>query len=177
MATPKDTGIANAKHTKRSSKGRASTSDTYPSSPHTSRAGADSNESLKKYRDDLLQGEQKSQEDFDKTVISLSSGALAFSMAFVKNIAGEPPYSASWSFLCAWLCWTASLIVVLVSFFLSVYAFRLTLSQIDKQTIYQEKPGKRVSTIVECLNVLGGIFFLTGIVLMALFIWRNMEFE
>ena len=46
------------------------------------------NNALQKYRDFLIAAEQKSQEDYDKTVIALSGGALGISFAFATDIVG-----------------------------------------------------------------------------------------
>jgi len=43
------------------------------------------NENLQEYRKHLVAAEQQVQADFDKTVLSLSGGALGISFAFVKN--------------------------------------------------------------------------------------------
>jgi len=42
-------------------------------------------ESLQEYRTHLVAAEQKAQEDYDKTVISLSGGALGISFAFIVD--------------------------------------------------------------------------------------------
>ena len=44
---------------------------------------------LQEYRAHLVSAAQKAQEDFDKTLLALSGGALGVSFAFVKDIVGD----------------------------------------------------------------------------------------
>ena len=62
-------------------------------------------EQLKEYRNWLIAAEQKAQEDFDKTVLSLSGGALGISFAFVKDIVGDQPLIKTKFLLTAWIAW------------------------------------------------------------------------
>ena len=48
-------------------------------------------EELKEFRSFIRAADQKAQEDFDKTVLVLSGGALGISMTFLKDIAGDDP--------------------------------------------------------------------------------------
>ncbi|WP_134984071.1 hypothetical protein [Xanthomonas axonopodis] len=62
-------------------------------------AGEDANrdEVDPEYRQWLVVAEQKAQEDYDKTVLTLSGGALGISFAFVKDIVGQNPIqNSSW---------------------------------------------------------------------------------
>ncbi len=71
------------------------------------------------YRNHLVLAEQKSQDDFDKTVLSLSGGALGISFAFVKDMIGENPIvHPTWLWL-SWVIWAFSSLAVLASFFMS----------------------------------------------------------
>ena len=57
------------------------------------------------YRESLEALKQKSQDSYDKTVLSLSAGALGLSFAFVKDIVGSwPPQAYAWLFA-AWVSW------------------------------------------------------------------------
>jgi hypothetical protein len=120
-------------------------------------------ESLQKYRDHLVQADQKSQEDFDKTLLTLSSGGLGLSLFFLKDIVGGKVIERSCYLLSGWAFLAISLGLVLLGFFLSRRALRKSIDQIDRGTIYIERPGGMWTIVVEWLNVLGGVFFLAGI--------------
>ena len=49
------------------------------------------------YRNGLIAAEQKSQDDYDKTIISLSGGALAISVVFIKDIMGNSEPILVWA--------------------------------------------------------------------------------
>ncbi len=130
---------------------------------------------LKEYRSYLVNAEQKSQEDYDKTVLSLSAGALGISFAFLKDMIGPGPILHKSYLFGAWMCWGISSSVVLFSFFASNLALRRAIKQVDEGTIYKQRPGGWFDTLTAILNALGGVLFLVGVVLIALFVLNNLE--
>jgi drug/metabolite transporter (DMT)-like permease len=132
-------------------------------------------ESLEKYRAHLIAAEQKAQEDFDKTLISLSGGALGVSFVFLKDFLGKGPITYKGLLLSAWLCWGVSVISVLFSFFASNLALRRAITQVDAEKMYEEHVGGRFDTLTAVLNVIGGILFFSGVILIAVFVWNNLE--
>lgn len=74
------------------------------------------------YRDLLQELSVKSQEQYDKTVITLSTGALGLSFAFIKDVV-DIKIASNINFLTgAWICFTLSVLSVLLSFLASKYA-------------------------------------------------------
>jgi hypothetical protein len=139
-------------------------------------------ESLQEYRTHLITAEQKAQEDYDKTVISLSGGALGISFAFIKDIIGDHPIISKNILVSGWICWGLSITLVLASYFLSHLALREAIKQFDTAVknlnvgeIYSQRPGGWYSLITAILNVIGGILFLAGVILIAIFVWYNLE--
>lgn len=126
------------------------------------------------YRQWLVVAEQKAQEDFDKTVITLSGGALGVSFVFVKDIVGTNPIqNPSW-LICAWSAWALSTFAVLASFYLSRLALRRAIEQCDDNTIFCQPPGGFFSRITRWLNASGAILFFVGICFMAAFATKNL---
>jgi hypothetical protein len=68
---------------------------------------------LSDYRKHLQTAEQKSQEDFDKTVLSLSGGALGISFIFLKDVIGPNPVVSPNLLFTAWVAWGSSTFCVL----------------------------------------------------------------
>jgi len=130
---------------------------------------------LEEYRAHIVAAEQKAQEDFDKTVISLSGGALGISFAFLKDIVGTDPVSDTIFLLSAWVSWGLSVTSVLVSYYTSHLALRRTIRQIDAGDVYTVLPGGWATRITAALNGLGGILFLAGVALMIIFVAYNLE--
>lgn len=130
---------------------------------------------LSEYRKHLVLAEQKSQEDFDKTVLSLSGGALGISFIFLKDVIGASPVSSGWLLLAAWIAWGLSASFVLVSFYLSHLALRAAIKQVDTGTLQGKKAGGGFATATSVLNVSGATAFFVGVVLMTCFAGSNLK--
>jgi hypothetical protein len=130
---------------------------------------------LAEYRTHLIKAEQKAQEDFDKTVLSLSGGALGISFAFVKDVIGTDPIQNAGLLFSAWICWGLSVTSVLLSYYTSNLALRKAIKQVDDGKIRGERPGKCFDMITAVLNLLGAILFFAGVILMTIFVALNLE--
>lgn len=126
------------------------------------------------YRQSLIEAEQKGQESFDKTVLSLAGGALGISFVFVKDIIGPNPIIHPAYLLMAWVFWAGSTLAVLSSFYFSNRALRLAVKQCDARTIHCEAPGRFYSTLTRSCNVMGILFLIAGIFFMAAFVYQNL---
>lgn len=126
------------------------------------------------YRRQLLTLEQKSTEAFDKAVLSLSGGALGLSIAFLNN--GFAPNRAGLTgfLLGAWIFWASSLILTLISFWLSARAMQLAVKQLDEGRLPQEHPGGLWDKATKLLTPLGGVGFIGGVGLMIFFVHSNL---
>ncbi len=125
------------------------------------------------YRSLLIEGERKAQEDYDKTIITLSGGALGVSMVFIKDVLGSSIVDIN-NLQWAWGCWAASLLCVLFSFFLSQQAFRKAIFQVDDRKELKS-PGGIFSTLIQIANPLGGVLFLLGVVFIIIFAGSNLR--
>jgi len=69
-------------------------------------------------RNILIAAEQKSQDDYDKTLVSLSGGALGISFVFIEQIIGDNKVISEWILISAWSVWCFSLasICILIKF-------------------------------------------------------------
>lgn len=132
-------------------------------------------EQLLEYRKWLVAAEQKSQEDFDKTVLSLSGGALGISFVFLKDVVGTNPILQPSFLFTAWIAWAFSTFAVLVSYFLSHLALRHAIAQVDTDSIYSKRPGGLFAQSTAILNALGAILFLLGVCLITAFASANLS--
>ncbi|MCC5099088.1 MULTISPECIES: hypothetical protein [Xanthomonas] len=126
------------------------------------------------YRQWLVVAEQKAQEDYDKTVLTLSGGALGISFAFVKDIVGQNPIQNSSWLVAAWILWALSTSAMLGSFFVSRLALRRAILQCDDGTIFCNPPGGFYTQLTRWLNGSGAVLFLFGICFMAAFVKTNL---
>ena len=132
-------------------------------------------EPLAEYRKWLVAAEQKSQEDFDKTVLSLSGGALGISFVFLKDVIGPHPIALSNVLLGAWFSWAFSTFAVLASYYLSHLALRRAISQVDNGTIHEQPPGGAFATWTATLNAIGAVLFLAGVCCITVFAGANLS--
>jgi hypothetical protein len=141
---------------------------------HEGRCDSAMDKDLKDYRDHLVTARQKAQEDFDKTVLSLSGGALGISFAFIKDIVGAGPFQNPAFLLLSWILWASSITAVMVSYFFSHLALCRAISQVDGNRIYKERPGGCHDIITAILNTCGGLLFLAGVAAIIYFVSHNL---
>lgn len=132
------------------------------------------NEKMDAYRTQLIDAEQKAQEDYDKTVLTLSGGALGVSFAFVKDILPSDSVVSQSILLLAWICWTLSIAFVLASHFSSQLALRKAISQVDEGTIRVARTGGIYDLATALFNFLDGALFIAGALLMICFALANL---
>jgi hypothetical protein len=104
-------------------------------------------ESLQEYRAQLVAAEQKAQEDYDKTVASLSGGALGVSFVFLKDFVGSAQIHFSGFLLGAWICFGLSVTVVLFSFFSSNLGLRRAIKQVDAGKNTPNRPEENTTLL------------------------------
>jgi hypothetical protein len=131
-------------------------------------------DSLEEYRKHLVLAEQKAQEDYDKTILSLSGGALGISFAFIDKMIGTGPVIQPGLLFLAWVSWGTSVIVVLASFFFSQLALRQAIRQVDTEQIYIKRPGGFYSITIDICNGVGGFLFFAGVILIIIFVHKNL---
>ena len=125
-------------------------------------------EYLREYRAQLVAGRQQVIDNYEKTLLTLTTGALALSITFVKDILGDTPTCAVWWLLAAWGCWTGTVVLMITSYYLSPMAYSKAISQVDDGSISKDKVGGVYTTAILALNSLGGVTFLAGILCFAI---------
>lgn len=129
---------------------------------------------MSEYRQWLIAAEQKAQDDFDKTVLSLSGGALGISFVFLEDVIGTNPIISPCYLLAAWVSWGFSTLAVLVSFYLSHLALRRAISQVDSGTIHSQRPGGKLAIATAVLNAMGALLFVLGVCSITAFAQANL---
>ena len=119
---------------------------------------------LKDYRNLIVELRQKAIEQYEKTLLTLSTGALTLSVVFVKDIFKDNVSEVLGFLYLAWSCWVISVSLSLISFYISQFAYGKALQQIDTNTIYSETPGGKYPGMIFVLNTLNGMVFLLGVI-------------
>jgi len=118
--------------------------------------------------------EQKSQEQYDRTVIYLSGGALGISFTFVEKFIGES--GAHWKvcLLSAWAVWGLSVTAALASFYFSALALRETAEAVSAGLKWPAAKS-RFDSWTGFLNALSGVLFLGGVIMIIIFVALNLQ--
>jgi len=151
-----------------------------PKSKHGSESGSKErtkgqgtmDETQKEYRQGLLELEQKAQEQYDRTVVYLSGGALGVSFAFVENFIKEGAQSKAY-LLTAWGSWGLSVTCALASFYFSALALRQTVEALDAGKKWPDARSWH-DTATAVLNAASGLLFLLGVIMLTVFVWLNL---
>jgi len=109
---------------------------------------------------------QYSIKEIDRLLVYLPSGALVFSMGFVKDIIDLHKASNICFLKIAWVCFTLSLLVILLSHFFSYYLMKF----------YQDEDYKKVITLKKfpmCSNITSFILLFLGMAFFIIFIAIN----
>ena len=80
--------------------------------------------------DELIEFNRQAAQNFDKTILTLSTGALALSIAFIEKIAPTP--QVKWLLAFAWGAFILSAIITMVSFLVSQLAARMQKEDVDR---------------------------------------------
>ena len=131
-------------------------------------------ERLKQYRKYLVESDQKLSESYDKTIITLSSGALGISFAFIRDVVGEGALRATGVLFAGWALLAISLGSVVVSLFFATLAFRKAIKQVDTGSIDDESPGGFLGGLSTVLHLSGAAFLILGIFLVGVFAYLNL---
>lgn len=130
---------------------------------------------LQAYRNWLVESDRASSDAYDKAVMTLSGGALAISLTFVKDVVKTPQPETVDLLAYAWSCLAVSIVAILISMLTSQWALRRAIQQVDQGKIYQQKPGSWLAIITMILSTSAGAAFVGGIFFLARFSIQNMH--
>lgn len=131
------------------------------------------------HRRQTWQDIQSSTDNFDKNLLAVSSAALGFSVAFIKDIVKFP--SAVWHpvLYASWICFAACIVITVFSFRLSVTALNKHLNYLHQY--YEQKNDdflrKRsvAAVVLDVFTWAAALLFLAGIILTMVFCIKNVS--
>ena len=144
------------------------------------------------YRALLVQTWQKTQDDIDKAILSLSGGALGVSFVFLKDIVGPAGAHKSGFLFAAWISWATSCALTLLSFLASRRAFAKQIKILDDEIAgIVTQPSTRSGRLrragrwcvsaaglnfcTSAFNSFAATLFVIGVILMIIFTAYNLE--
>ncbi|HEY1050980.1 MAG TPA: hypothetical protein VGE39_14520 [Prosthecobacter sp.] len=131
-------------------------------------------DNLSSYRQLLLASEQAMQSEYDKSVMTLSGGALGVSFAYLKDIVGTQGLSHGSILLLSWILWGMSISFILASFFTSGQSLRKAVTDTDMKEIYLTLAKSKWVTATKWLNALAGVCFFLGVTALVVFVSNNL---
>lgn len=131
---------------------------------------------LLKYRQELIDAKNASQDQLDKALLTLSAGAFGITIAFLESITSTPPASPGLLYI-SWLCWGLTIGLSLIAFYLSVKSHNddLALLHSAPDKLYDENRKDPTNTAVKWLNKISLILFLIGLVTISFFAALNLS--
>jgi len=130
------------------------------------------------HRRQAWQDIQSSTDSFDKNLLAVSTAALGFSVAFIKDIVHLP--AAAWHFVlyASWLSFVACIVITVFSFRLSVAALNRHLEYLqhyyDKQDETYLSKKSAAGIVLNAFTWIAATFFLAGIICTVVFCMRNL---
>lgn len=127
------------------------------------------------YRKSLLEQKSKSDDDFEKYITFITSGALGLTLTFMENISPLESAIHKWMIVVGWVLLAITLLLNLFSHFLSSRYTSKSIDEIDDEINYdelRENLDKR-NKIIECLNISSILALFIGIIFILLFVIIN----
>ncbi len=128
-------------------------------------------------RQDLLTRNLSNSEKYDNAILTLSTGILAISLAFIKDIVPLNKASLIILLITSWCLFGLTIVSTLVSFIVSQFAIKRQLEYaekyyLDKKDEYLTKKN-RLARYTEYANYTSGVFFMIGIITTIIFVSVN----
>lgn len=130
-----------------------------------------------KERKSLLYAQQQSYQQFDKAILTLSSGGLGASIIFLRDIFPSGNVTNYFYLIISWVLFEASITFTLTSFLTSQYAYERQLKLIGAYFIEKESGAltekNKFAQITKILNVCAALSFILAAVSTIVFVSIN----
>ena len=138
---------------------------------------ANARDRVVRYRAEMVVGLRSAYSSMDRSVLTLSSGALGLSMAFLRESSNIQAWSAKALLIPSWLGFVLAIVSTVISFRISVLDHKSQLKWAER-TLEMGKSARKVAEgyyrkRVEFLNILSLICFILAICMTVLFVGVN----
>jgi hypothetical protein len=134
-------------------------------------------EEFKEHRERVWEDRQASADAFDKALLTFSSGTLALSLAFIKDLI---PLAKAVNVTVLFASWAFFLLCIVIT----ILSFRFSIAAMDRQLIFLEKyylegnkdflnPRNSWSKAVNACAITGAVFFFAGLLSTVIFVYSN----
>lgn len=132
------------------------------------------------HRRHLVESQNDQSRTFDRTALTISSGALALSITFLHDIVCVQPPRLEYALWSSWFALVVGILSTLTSFHLSVYAYRRAREILDAQREFELEQTKTeactsnlCARLVHVSNWISHCSIFAGIALMTIFAAAN----
>lgn len=131
--------------------------------------------------DQIEGGRRSGSEEYDKAILTLSSGFLAISIAFVKDVV--PLAHIVWmpALIISWMLFAAAVLSTLISFVVSQHAYDVQKRNLDGYFLHNVEEAcnrpNRLATVTTVLNYFSGLCFVAAVILTIVFASANFKRE
>lgn len=141
-----------------------------------------SEDAKKLYNDfvaDLRKRQLSSSENFDKSILTYSSGGLAVSLTFLKDFIPVSAAESSWLLYASWALFALSAITTIISFLVSYEAQERKQKIAERyymdgdESAFNEK--SKFDSVVTYLNYVSGVAFVLALIFTTLFVSLNLH--
>ena len=135
--------------------------------------GEELSDDMKHYREGLVETQRKLNESYDKLIITLSGGALALSITFLKDIIGSSEINYPSLLLIAWGLFVLSLTSILSEILFGIKAHKKAIKQVDNGTIHDQKVGGKSSFYSTATHWVAACSLVLGLLFISVFAFCN----
>lgn len=134
----------------------------------------DDTENYLKERKLLIDAQQQSYQQFDKAILTLSSGGLGVSIIFLRDILPFEQITNYYFLIGSWILFTISITCTLVSFLTSQYAYNEQLELINRYFLNKDSDAltkkNTFAQITGGLNISAAVFFILAVISTIMFV-------
>ncbi len=126
------------------------------------------------YRNLLISTQHQLNDSYDKLVVTLSGGALALSITFLKDIVSLKDAEFVWMLILSWSLFILSLASIFGEILFGIEAYKKAVTQLDEDTIRSEKVGGLFSSLTKWFSRIAAVSLVVGLLTISLFIFLNL---
>jgi hypothetical protein len=125
----------------------------------------------------LVAGQQSSYQQFDKAILALSTGGLALSVTFLRDIFQQKLIVDKWMLVASWGLFCLAILLTLSSFLTSQYAYGRQLEITEDYYVRKNKEAltakNKFSRATAVLNIVSAVSFILAVISTIVFVTIN----
>ena len=134
-------------------------------------------EEFKDHRERVWEDRQASADAFDKALLTFSSGTLALSLAFIKDLIPLKGAVHLTVLFASWACFLLCIVITILSFRFSIAAMDMQLVSLEKYYLQGNQaflnPKNPWNRAVDACAITGAMFFFAGLLSTVIFVYSN----